>query len=201
MIFRFFIVVIGLCCALMAYDSARLMLIKSSMRDADGSYVMTSPQADLTVVEFLDYSCPKCQKTHPIILKALERDGRIRYIPRPGAYPESPGMDAAKLAYAAGRQGKFMDAHMHLIENFRVIDEAYIDTFALKLELDATQLHNDYKDPELIDIVSKNKDSLIALKGASIPTFLIGNKIMLNVLRDLPTTEELLSLFNKARAL
>ena len=201
MVFRLFIVIIGLLCAFMAYDSVRLVLVKSSAQKADDGYATEADNADLTVVEFLNYGCSDCQDIHPAVMQALDRDGRIRYLPRPVLIEQSAGtISAAKLAYAAGRQGKFMDAHEMLIENFRAIDEAYIDHFSSQLEIDPEQLRTDLKDPEIAKTIEDNTRTLARLKARSVPSFLIGNKILLQVNGALPTSDELLSLFSQARA-
>ena len=202
MIFRIFIAVIALACSYFIYDGGKILLAKYTAERAENSYVSGPENSDITVVEFLDYGCSHCQNLHPILMRALTRDGKIRYIPRPipSAQGEN-GTTAARMAYAAGRQGQFINAHTMLIENFRPIDDLYIANFAAELDLDIQQLQADMEDPEINDILNDNLNTLKTLKGHVVPALLIDKEIMLLVTGTLPDTDELLSLFNRARTL
>lgn len=202
MAFRIFIGLIGLLCALLIYDTARLTLVKSALQNAEENLVSGPQSADLIVVELLDYSCITCREVHPVVMRALESDGNIRYIPRPITSVENPnGTKAAQLAYAAGRQGKFMEAHKTLLENFRVVDEAFIDQFAARLQLDPARLRRDMQDPEIQALPEKNMHNLQAIGSQTIPAFLIGDTLLLRMAGTLPTSNDFLSLFNRARSL
>lgn len=202
MAFRIFIGLIGLLCALLIYDSARLVLVKSALQNAEANVTAGSQNADLTVVEMLDYSCVTCREVHPVIMRALESDRNIRYVPRPIASVENPdGTKAAQLAYAAARQGKFMEAHKALLENFRVIDEAYIDQLAIQIGADSEKLRADMQDPQIQALPEQNMHNLEALGSQTIPTFLIGDRILVRMASRLPTSNDFLSLFNQARSL
>ncbi len=202
MIFRIFIALIALLCVYIAYDSAVIAWAKSSAHKVEHNNVQTPEGADINVVEFLDYSCGHCQEFHPILMRALERDGKIRYIIKPVTSDENEvGTQAAKLVYAAGRQGKFIEAHNILIENFRGVDDDFARDLASRLDIDADKLLEDMRDPDIGKILDKNKKNLANIKGQFVPTLLINNKILLEIAVRMPSNDELLSLFNKARAL
>ena len=202
MIFRIFIAAIALLCVYIAYDSAAIMWAKSSAHKAEDSQIQAAADADITVVEFLDYACDQCQNFHPVMARALERDGKIRYIVKPiVAKQDDTGAPAAKLVYAAGRQGKFFEAHNMLIENYRTIDTAYVKNMAAQLGLDANQLLKDMDDPKTDKILQKNAKNLENMKGKFIPSLLVNNDILLVVTEKIPSSDELLSLFNRARTL
>lgn len=188
--------------ALIIFDTARLMLAKHAIHDVDEAYVMGQKDGDLELVEFLDYGCGHCQDLHPILTHAMVRDGQVRYIIRPIFTGEKEsGTIAARMVYAAGRQGKFEEAHNLLIENFRPIDDSFIESFVLSLELDAAQLKEDMKDPEIDKMLIENVENLQVLKGQVVPALLMNGNLLFQVSATLPDTNQILSLFNQSRAL
>ena len=202
MVFRIFIGIVALLCAYMAFDSARIAWVVHSLSGQDDNIVITSESENMDVIEFLDYACKRCQDVHPILTRAVEQDGQIRYIvlPLKSGATEDDGK-AAKLVYAAGRQGKFAEAHNQLIEKYRPIDSNYISNFALELGLDTSKLETDMADPELDKQLDKNYARLESLKGTVVPSILVNGRVLLNVTHEMPDSATLQSLFNRARQL
>ena len=163
-------VIIILACAVVAYDLGKVALAKYSVQRAEDGYVLGARDGDLKLVEFLDYGCRHCQDLHPILMRALERDGNVVYLARPiFAGPDENGTRAGRLALAAGRQGKFVEAHQVLIENYRPIDDVFINTFAQTLAIDAAQLQAVIDVPEIDQAMIDNLENLKALKGQYVP--------------------------------
>ena len=44
------------------------------------SWVGGNPEGDITIVEFLDYRCGYCKRSHPEVAELISGDGNIRYI-------------------------------------------------------------------------------------------------------------------------
>jgi protein-disulfide isomerase len=78
--------------------------------------------APLTIVEYGDYECPYCGQAFPIV-QALQRDfgDSLRFIFRnfPLADMHPHAEQAAEMAEAVGRQGKFWEMHDLLYEHQR----------------------------------------------------------------------------------
>ena len=92
-------------------------------------------------------------------------------------------------------------AHNILIENYRPIDDSFITTFAQILQLDEQQLRSDMQDPEIEERLIDNIKMLKKLRGNYIPALLMDGKILFQVADYMPDSDEILSLFNQARAL
>ena len=201
MIFRIFIAFMALLCVYTVYDTAKVAMAKSSALKANDAYVLEAKNADLTVVEYIDYACIDCQQMHPVLMRSINRDGKIKLIVRPlPSFQSESGTQAGLLVYAAGRQGKFIEAHKALIADFRTIDGNYISNFALKVGLDTEKLESDLADPSLIDHLNDNVKSLKAFRGETIPALLIGDRILMQI-NNIPDSDELVSLFAQARTL
>ncbi len=202
MVFRIFIAVIALVCVFIGYDSAVIAWGKAAAQRAENGQVQASADADITVVEFLDYSCPQCQNLHPVLTRALERDGKVRLVIKPTfSEQDDTGLASAKLVYAAGRQGKFIEAHNILITNFRTIDDEYARNIAAQLDIDADQLLTDMDDPDIEKTLRKNVKNLQRMKGRVVPSLLIDNKVLVSVTDNMVSSDDLLSLFNRTRRL
>ena len=203
MYMKIFYGLVALICVFLLFDAARMAHGRYTAGRADDAFIQEPQGADLEVVEFLDYSCPTCRSLHPTVKRAVERDGRIRHVVRPviPMQDNDISMKAASLALAAGKQGKFFEAHDMLIENYRNISEAYVENFAKALDLDETQLRTDMNDEDIRKDLIKNFKILNNLKGSSVPTFLVNGRLLYGIGRTLPSSEDLQNLFNAARGL
>ncbi|HOO82273.1 MAG TPA: thioredoxin domain-containing protein [Alphaproteobacteria bacterium] len=202
MIFRIFIGIIALLCAYMAYSTVSFVMLKSAVQKGYEGNVITSPQADMSVVEFFDYTCPSCREFQPALMRAVERDGAVRLVLRPiPSDMTDKGKTVARLALSAGKQGKFLEAHKHLIENYRVVDDAYIENFAAALNLDLAQLKEGMKDPEIDDEIDNNLVSLEKLGARGVPTLLLNGDVLYTPNEEGVTSDTILGLFNQARGL
>ncbi|MEM7650841.1 MAG: thioredoxin domain-containing protein [Pseudomonadota bacterium] len=202
MFHRIFMVILFLVCAALAYSIVQVSLAKHSAQKTEHGYVSGERDSDLTLIEFIDYACGQCQNLHPILMRSLEQDGDILYVVRPVfSGPDENGTKAGRLVYAAERQGKFAEAHKILIENYRTIDEAYINSLVQVLELDGEQLRADMADEAIDEMLMDNTTNLQRLGGRVIPSLLLNGELMVQVAQDLPSSQELLGLFNRARAL
>jgi protein-disulfide isomerase len=200
MISRIFLGLIGLLALLLLFDSARLLMTRATLFHVEQGYSFGAQNADLDVIEFLDYADARSRSIEGTLRRAIEEDESVRLIPRPVFSPEDKqGRDAALLVYAAGRQGKFIAAHRALLENFRAIDPDFITEFAKKNDMDAAQLAKDFSDPALLKILEKNRADLSTLKSQITPTFLFGRRLMLPVADNPPDSQEFLALFKQGR--
>jgi protein-disulfide isomerase len=71
--------------------------------------------ADLSIIEFLDYNCPFCKKTAPELQKLLHAERMVRIVYKEWPIFGEVSQYAARSALAANWQGKFLVAHDALI--------------------------------------------------------------------------------------
>lgn len=87
--------------------------------DLDRDHVLGPPDAEMTLVEYGSYACPRCHAVHGVVEGLRSRFGeRMRYVFRhlPVAGSED-AKNAAELAeYAAQTAGRFWEVHEALME-------------------------------------------------------------------------------------
>lgn len=136
-----------------------------------------NPAGDLTIVAFLDYNCPYCKRTAPILARVTEEDGHIRLVYKDWPILRPTSRDGAVMALAAGYQGKYEIAHHALmaIPGFGIsaermregVRDAGIDMDRLDADMTAERI-------EIEALIRRNLAQSEALAFAGTPAFLIG---------------------------
>ena len=206
MLYRIFLALILLCCGYLIYDSAKTAMALSYAQTAEENFIIApedADDADVTVVVYIDYSCAACRNLHPLLVKAIEDDGNVRFIPRPipSKGLDDPSVNAARLVYASAKQGKFKEAHEAMITDYRVIDQNFISNFALEHELDSVKLEQDMQNPEIDERLEKNLQNLASLRVRVLPTMLVDGKLLIHINGPLPSSQLIGNLFDTARTL
>jgi protein-disulfide isomerase len=168
---------------------------------APGHLVKPSEKpANLTVIMFYDYRCPFCFQLDPIVRSAAERDGQVellfKFLPSLGEASEY----LARVAYAAGEEGKFLEAHDYIMQGgTREYNEAEIDTMAKSLGLDPAAFKKKIDSDAAKNKVKENMDLALKLGVYSTPTLIIGDTFFIPEVK-MPDEAKILELFNRARA-
>jgi len=102
--------------------------------------------APTTIVEYGSYDCPHCKQamvTLGIVRKQFGRPTRLIYRHFPTQTPNSQSQRAAEAAEAAGKQGKFWEMHVHLLEHQHALDDAGLMASAALIGLDTARFATD----------------------------------------------------------
>ncbi|WP_417448810.1 DsbA family protein [Kordiimonas sp.] len=145
--------------------------------------VLGNPQGDVTIVEFFDYRCGYCRRHFPEVMRLVEGDGNIRYLPKQFPILDSPqgeplSMLSAKAAIAAQKQGKFAEFHKAMMSSKTQITEDAIYRIAESVGLDVAMLKSDMAD-KLVEKRITNTLSIgqdIGFSGT--PGYIIGDDIV-----------------------
>src|SRR4051795_6935636 len=87
--------------------------------DMGRDHVLGPPDAEMTLVEYGNYACPRCHAVHQVIEGLRSRFGeRMRYVFRhvPRAGSEDATRAAELAEYVAQTTGRFWDVHEMLME-------------------------------------------------------------------------------------
>jgi protein-disulfide isomerase len=104
------------------------------------------PDAPVTIVEYGDYECPYCGRTHPLVKRLLaERPQLVRFIfrhfPLNSVHPHASS--AALAAEAAHAQGRFWEMHDLLFKHQDDLADADLLSYALKTGLEIYRFESD----------------------------------------------------------
>lgn len=114
----------------------------------DGTPMLGSADAKVTIVEFADYQCPFCKRlfddTLPKIKSKYIDSGQVKFYYLDFAFLGQESVDAAMATYCAQDQGKYWEYHDYLYENQRgenigVFSRKNLVSFARALKLDSAQ--------------------------------------------------------------
>ncbi len=144
--------------------------------------VSGNPEGDVTLVEFFDYNCPYCRAVLPTVSELMKEDRNLRVAWK--EYPilsnRSPAsLTAAKVAMAAAKQGKYMEAHEALMSSPGGLksDKAVFDIVG-GLGLDMERIRADMNDPAISEYLRETMEMGDALQLTGTPSFYIDGAIV-----------------------
>jgi len=150
--------------------------------DDGWSLVRGNPQGDITVVEFLDYRCGYCRKSHPELERLMAADQNIRLIVKEFPILGEQSVMASRFAIAA-RMVAGDEAYEKISDGFYTnfrgeVTEATLRSYAEGLGLDADPIFARMDDPEVAKIIEDNHLLAQRLQIGGTPTFVIGGQML-----------------------
>ena len=142
-------------------------------------HILGPKQAKIQLLEYGDYKCPHCVKTHRIVLTLLAEFGEqmqfvFRHFPLTDINPHA--QNAAKAAEAAGSQGKFWEMHNRLFIASPALDDANLVEYAIALRLNVNQflkeITGDYHVDRIAAHIAQGRNDDVH----SLPTFFINQQ-------------------------
>jgi protein-disulfide isomerase len=149
------------------------------------SHVAGNPNGDVSVVEFFDYNCPYCRRALPNVVKLVNDDGKVRLVLKELPILSDDSVEAAKLALASNKQGKYFEMHQKLLSEPGRADKEKALGIAKELGLDVDQLQKDAEDPDIKKALDEAKDLANKLNLKGTPLYLIGDRVVSGAPDDL----------------
>ncbi len=130
---------------------------------------------DVTLVEFFDYNCGYCRQTLPELLKLIDGDKKLKvqFMEYPILAPGST--DAAKIAIAAAKQGKYIEFHKAMFAAGRATKESALKV-AEQIGLNMDKMKTDSASPETEALLAKISEIGKRMFVDGTPTFVVGEK-------------------------
>lgn len=141
-----------------------------------GSSVAGDANGDITVVEFFDYNCGYCKRGLPEVQKLIQDDKKVRFVFKELPILSKGSEEAARIALAVKRQGKYWEFHQAMLGAKGHADEASALKIAQSLGLDMNKIKADMASD---DVKNELRDDMILAKKMGIngtPHFLVGDK-------------------------
>jgi len=141
-----------------------------------------SQDAPVTIIEFGDYQCPKCDQwflnEKPTVTADLLETGKAKLYFLDFTFLGADSESASQAAYCAEDQGKYHEYHSILYTNQGEINDGWaspaaLKEFATELGLDTVMFNNCLDSGKYVDRVSYNKQVGISAGVEGTPTFFI----------------------------
>jgi protein-disulfide isomerase len=145
-----------------------------------GTDVVGAADADVTIIEFLDYNCPYCKRFAPTVQALLAEDHRIAVVYKDWPILGDVSVYAARSALAARWQGKYLAAHDALLNGPRLTQNTQVD-LALKhagLDLAALKLDQKSHAADIDALLARNDAEAQALHLRGTPGIVIGRELL-----------------------
>jgi protein-disulfide isomerase len=149
------------------------------MSVADAPYI-GKKNAPVTVVEFLDYQCPFCQKYHASIEPQISKDyvstGKVKFavrqLPLPTLHPAA--VECAQAVLCAGDQGKYWEMASDVIENPKKVAPPDLSGYAKGLGLDTATFDKCLSSAKYRERVESEQAMGEKLGLSGTPSFVLG---------------------------
>jgi len=149
----------------------------------ENSHALVGENSRLTLVEFADYQCSFCARSHLIILDILsEYGGQLTYAYRHFPLPQHQHAQLASLAAeAAGDQGKFWEMNDLLFANQDEWTETsdalpIFQGYAEQLELDVAQFTQSVESQQFIGEIQQDLIDASTAGVSSTPSFFVNGE-------------------------
>jgi protein-disulfide isomerase len=136
---------------------------------------------DVTVIEFMDYNCPYCRRLAPELTTLMTADPKVRVLYKDWPIFGGVSVYAAKVALAAGWQGKYLRVHDALIGSpGRLASEQQVRGLAKAAGVDLARLDLDLKahDVAIDAILKRNSQEAESLTLEGTPGVVIGSQLV-----------------------
>ena len=147
--------------------------------------VLGSPDAKVTLVEYMDYRCANCaqfmEHTEPELIRRYVDTGQVRLVIKHYARAGTTSQAAAEAAMCAGNQGRFFEFHHALYVNQRLMHFTHDDLLVLarKQGLDVPLYTECMSSGRYQATIRQEMAEAVALRLQGTPAFTINGKALL----------------------
>ena len=145
------------------------------------SPILGPKNAPITIAAFLDIQCPFCARFYPPLKEVLKvYPDKVKVVVKNYPLPFHPNaLPAAKLALAAGSQGKYFEMLEILLQNGAAATDDKIKEYAKTIGLNYDRLMADYKnkDAQWQKLVDADKALANQAGVQGTPTFFINGRL------------------------
>ena len=157
---------------------AEELTVDDVLNNPDGP-VLGNLDGDVTIVEYFDYQCPFCKKSHPTLTNVVAEDGKVRLVMKDWPIFGAPSVYATQLVLGTVEDGNYHTANSALMATEAKLSNEQIDEVLGDAGIDVAAAQAAYR-------ASRDKwDGLLARNAAQAaqlglrgtPAFIIGRTI------------------------
>lgn len=135
-------------------------------------------QADVTIVEFFDYTCPYCKAVEPRLEALLKADPKVRLVLQEYPILTPQSLVATRAALAARAQGKYAAYHNAMMRYEGRLTEAAIFDMAKGAGVDVARLKRDMTAPAISDQIINVFNLARGIRVFQTPAFIVNGKLL-----------------------
>ena len=139
--------------------------------------------AKQVIVEFMDYRCYACRITSAAIDEFHESHPDVKIVFRQVPVMGDISTNEARIALAAGLNGKFIEMHNLLIKREKPVEDAEIDGLAHEVGIDPAKLRTDMMDMAVTREIMVALAAADALKLGGTPGFYINGTLFTSTMK------------------
>jgi protein-disulfide isomerase len=137
--------------------------------------------AEIVIVEFMDYKCSYCRVASEWVADARERHGdQIRFIFKEYPILGPDSLEASRAALAALRQGDeiYEIFHMSMVTSSGPLPSARIDQLAALAGVDVARMRADMEDPAINQHINDVRNLGRAMGVTGTPFFIVDGRVI-----------------------
>lgn len=146
-------------------DTSQTTQNNDPIENIDQKWSKGYAKAKVQITEFSDFQCPYCQKGAATLATIYDKykdqiNITFSHFPLNSIHPYA--FNAAKVAEAAGYQGKFWEMYDLLFANQKNLTDNDLASYAQKLGLDMTQFNKYFNNKNIADKITKQEEDAAA---------------------------------------
>ena len=162
--------------------AAEYARLRAEVFDGPDLPVMGNPQGSFTIVEFSDYNCPFCRRTAPEVTAFLASHPQVRLVVHEVPIFGEGSREAATVALAAARQGRYAEFHRAMMAAHGKAGRASALRVARGLGLDMDRLERDMQSDAVVTRIETSLDLADRIGLMGTPSFVIGEQSLFGYL-------------------
>lgn len=140
-----------------------------------GNAFAGNPNGDVIVVEYSDFNCPYCKQTEQDIARLIAEDKNVKVVFRELPILSETSNDAALMALAAAKQGKYYAFHKTMFATGRPTAST-IQAVASEIGLDMAAARTFIATPEAQREIQNNIEIAQQMRFTGTPSWIVGNQ-------------------------
>jgi len=150
----------------------------------NGSPLLGSPDAPITIVEYGDYQCSNCKRfatqVKPLIIENYINTGKVKLVFKDFTIYGNDSVNGAIAAHCASEQNKFWEMHDFMYQNQKAVNSGWLSVdsikkFASGIGLDMQQFNTCFDSKRYAQQVTENFNDGKSAGVKGTPTFIIIN--------------------------
>lgn len=176
------------------YNAWNLMNALRSAGHASAQEIIGNPTAKLTIVEFIDYTCPYCHHMNAQLTKAVGGSKDIRIVVRPVPWLGGESAKITAFVAATAAQGKQPELHKALMSRGEPVTYEQTKQIAAGLGIDVARAERENLSPDVQKTIDGNLAYMSAFKARTVPVILIGKSLIMPTADAMPSVGDLRNL-------